>query len=275
MVVKTAADTEIAELSLVKQRIGEVLQRVNRYWAGEAEVASTFFDTPHAGEEHLPWLKSQMVRELAWPDGRLTRVAEAFKKVERELDRHEVHRLFMNAEEEYSHYLVLADIAEKAAGRRLEPEELLYNKEMKEWKELDRVRTREADWDRAVSGFHEGGGLGIYYASMIIEPMDQDSYRSEIAAAMGMIYEDEVGHAAHGFRDVVRVAATATDELWQRVLEKVEAVGYQRVRMRNEQFGFPLSEERLAEIKEGKILPYIPPLPDVATVYAEVVQPAH
>jgi hypothetical protein len=271
MVLKTAADTEIADLSLVKRRIGEVLQRVNRYWAGEAEVASAFFDQPHTGDEHLPWLKSQMVRELAWPDGRLTRVAEAFKKVERELDRHEVHRLFMNAEEEYSHYLVLADIAEAAAGRRLEPEELLYNKELPEWKALDKVRTREAGWDNAVSGFHEGGGLGIYHAAMLIEPMEQDPYREQIAAAMGMIYEDEVGHAAHGFRDVVRVAATATDELWQRVLEKVEAVGYQRVRMRNEQFGFPLSEERIAEIGEGKILPYIPPLPDVAGVYAEVV----
>jgi hypothetical protein len=59
--------------------------------------------------------------------------------------------------------------------------------------------------------------------------------------------------------------------MWQQVLEKAEAVGYHRVRMRNEQFGFPLLEERMAEIREGKIVPYLPPLPDVEEVYREVV----
>ena len=173
MVVKAESDSTVADQRVVERRIGEVLQRVSRYWAGEAEVATTFFSRPHSGDEHLPWLKSQMVRELAWPDGRITRLLEAFKKVERDLDRHEVHRLFQTAEEEYSHYLVLADIAEEAAGRRLEPEELLY-KDLPEWKGLDKVRTREAVWDNAVSGFHEGGGLGIYHAAMLIEPMEQD-----------------------------------------------------------------------------------------------------
>jgi hypothetical protein len=47
-------------------------------------------------------------------------------------------------------------------------------------------------------------------------------------------------------------------------------VGYHRVRMRNEQFGFPLSEQRIQEIRDGKISPYIPPLPDVATMYEEI-----
>jgi hypothetical protein len=270
MALDTAQRTDIASLSAVKRRIGEVLQRVNRYWAGEAEVASTFLSRPRSADEHLRWLKSQMLRELAWPDGRLSRLVEAFKNVEQDVDRHRVHVLFMTAEEEYSHYVVLADIAEQAAGRRIVPEELLYNRELPEWKALDQVRTREAGWDSAVSGFHEGGGLGIYYAAMHLAPMEGDPYREAIAAAMAMIYGDEVEHAARGFRDVVRIAATTTDELWQRVMEKVELVGYHRVRMRNEQFGFPLSEERIEEIRAGKIAPYIPPLPDVAAVYAQV-----
>jgi hypothetical protein len=86
-----------------------------------------------------------------------------------------------------------------------------------------------------------------------------------------MIYGDEVGHAAQGFRAVVRIAASASDDQWRQVLEKAEAVGYHRVRMRNEQFGFPLSEERIAQIRAGKIVPYLPPLPDVEEVYKEVV----
>lgn len=133
------------------------------------------------------------------------------------------------------------------------------------------VRTRQGDWDAAVSGFHEGGGLGIYYICKHLKPLEADPYREKIVQAMGMIYGDELGHAAQGFRAVVRIAATASDEQWQQVLEKVEAVGYHRVRMRNEQFGYPLSEERIAEIHAGKIGPYLLPLPDVEEVYREVI----
>jgi hypothetical protein len=211
-----------------------------------------------------------MVRELAWPHGRLSRVVEAYTRVESETDRHKVHELLINAEEEYSHYVVLADIAEELAGCRVLPEEIQDNKGLPEWQALDRVRTRQAGWDAAVSGFHEGGGLGIYYTCMNLSPMEGDSYRGKIAAAMGMIYGDELGHAARGFREVVRIAASAPDEEWQQALDKVELVGYHRVRMRNEQFGFPLSEARVKEIREGRIAPYLPPFPAVEEVYREV-----
>jgi len=53
-----------------------------------------------------------------------------------------------------------------AVLRRILPEVIHYNKEMTEWKALDAVRTREADWDSAVSGVHGGGGLGIHYACL-------------------------------------------------------------------------------------------------------------
>ena len=257
-------------LAEVKKRVGEVLQRANRFWAGEAEVAASFFSQPRSKDEHLFWLKSQMVRELGWPDGRLTRVMDAFHQLETVSERHSVHAALINAEEEYSHYVVLADIAETIAGRRIPPDEIMYNKDLPEWQALAKVRTAQAGWDSAVSGFHEGGGLGIYFTCMNIEPVADDPYRPAIAQAMAMIYSDELGHAAHGFREVMEIAAHASDDDWQKVLEKVEAVGYHRVRMRNEQFGFPLSEERVEEIKAGKIMPFLPPLPSVEEVYGEI-----
>jgi hypothetical protein len=99
MAIGAVTRSGTADLDVVRKRIGEVLQRVNRYWAGEAEVAATFFKGPRTKEEHLRWLKSQMVRELGWPDGRLTRVIEAYKKVEKEMDRHMVHDVLINASE--------------------------------------------------------------------------------------------------------------------------------------------------------------------------------
>lgn len=259
-----------AQIELLKQRIGEGLQRVNRFWAGEAEVARVFFEKPRTEEEHLFWLKSQMLREFG-AAGAVSRVADAYKRVETELERHQVHEQWITSEEEYSHYVVLADIAEEIAGRRILPEEILYNRDLPESKALSAVRTRGSDWDAAVSGFHEGGGLGIYFTCMNIKPMDGDPYRPEIAEAMAMIYGDELEHASKGLRAMVRVAVAATNEEWEQVLQKVELVGYHRVRMRNEQFGFPLPESRIEEIKAGKILPYIPPLPTVEEAYDRVI----
>src|SRR5262249_21162700 len=157
-----------------------------------------------------------------------------------EIDRHTICDMFESAAQENSHYVVLADIAEKLAGRRLLPEEIEYHREMPEWKRLAEVRTREHDWDTAVYYLSEGGGLVIYYASLNPEPMYDDPYRPEISAAMGKIYHDELEHCGSGFASTVKVASTASDEMWEKAHEKALVVGYQRLRMRNEQFGFPL-----------------------------------
>lgn len=267
MTVPTTAHSPAAT-SKATARVGSVLQRVNRFWGGEAEVAETFFKSARTKDEHLHWLTSQMVRELGWPDGRITKLQQAFAQLEDGVGRHEVLVMFQVAEEENSHYVVLADIAEKIQGRSLKPAEFQHHRQGSEWQALDKVRTRQADWDRAVSGLHEGGGLGIYYAAMNLEPMPDDPYRADIAAAMRMIYDDELSHCAYGLAEVVQVAMDATDEIWHQVEDKAEAVGYHRLRMRNEQFGSPLPEARIQEIREGKIVPYLPPFPTLAEVVA-------
>lgn len=43
MAIGAVTRRNAADLDMVKKRIGEVLQRVNRYRAGKAEVAVTFF----------------------------------------------------------------------------------------------------------------------------------------------------------------------------------------------------------------------------------------
>jgi hypothetical protein len=46
MAIGAVTRRNAADLDMVKKRIGEVLQRVNRYRAGEAEVTVTFFKRP-------------------------------------------------------------------------------------------------------------------------------------------------------------------------------------------------------------------------------------
>ena len=75
-----------------------------------------------------------------------------------------------------------------------------------------------------------------------------------IAGAFEIIFGDEVGHmktGAEGLRRVVK-----TDEQWDKAKGMTREIARPRVRMRNEMFGHPLSEERLREIDEGKIEPF-------------------
>jgi hypothetical protein len=257
--------------AMVRRRVGGVLQKVNRFWAGEVEVAETFFRSPRSNEEHVHWLGYQMMKEYMWPDGRLTPLRKAYDQLESGVGRHEIHALFREAEEEFSHYVVLADIAEKILGRPLPPKETEKHRYGIENQALLKIRTSESDWDRATSHLHEGGGLGVYFAGKDLTPMSDDPYRTDIADAMTLIYNDELTHFGHGFSEFVHVAIDALEETWKQVTIKAELVGYHRVRMRNEQFGFPLSEERLQEIREGEIVPYIPPFPSIDQIVESLV----
>ena len=65
------------------------------------------------------------------------------------------------------------------------------------------------------------------------------------------MYGDEVDHAAHGADNLNAVAGTEED--WTLAKEMVTEISMQRLRMRNEEFGFPLTDERLLEIAEGQV----------------------
>ena len=47
-----------------RERRNELTRYASRFWAGEAEIARTFFERPRAPEEHLRWLRVQAYKEL-------------------------------------------------------------------------------------------------------------------------------------------------------------------------------------------------------------------
>src|SRR5690242_12293372 len=77
---------------------------------------------------------------------------------------------------------------------------------------------------------------------------------ARMAAAFRVIFTDEIDHMQTGAEGLRRVVKTA--EEWDTCKRLVREVHRQRVRMRNDMFGEPLSEERLREIDEGKIQPF-------------------
>ena len=107
---------------------------------------------------------------------------------------------------------------------------------------------RYGDLARFASSFCEGGGASLYYEGM---QAGGSELNDRIAAACKGVYDDEVGHATHGASELTAQARTEVE--WALAREMVEGISKQRVRMRNEQFGNPLSDARLSEIFDGKI----------------------
>ena len=90
--------------------------------------------------------------------------------------------------------------------------------------------------------------MGMFIAGM---ELTGGRFEDQVAAAFRVIYGDELGHMQSGARRLAEVAHTPTDR--QRAKQIVRAVSRQRVRMRNNMFGEPLSEGRLDEIDAGSI----------------------
>ncbi|MGH7770553.1 MAG: hypothetical protein ACREQP_24130, partial [Candidatus Binatia bacterium] len=70
----------------------------------------------------------------------------------------------------------------------------------------------------------------------------------KIAAAFREIHRDEVDHKNAGARSLAQLVRRGED--FDRAAEIIRQVSSQRLRMRNEQFGFPLSERKLRELEE-------------------------
>lgn len=234
----------------------ELTEFASRWWAGEAEVTRTFFSKPRSKDEHLRWLRMQAFKELQpRPNGIIIRLIRELERdydsLERPVDRSEYLHKIRFLEEEFRHYVLFADVVDHLTGGRLTPEEL-SNYEVPEEAKLREVRqslmSKHGDLARFASSFCEGGGASLYYEGMQI---GGDPLSDMIAKACRGVYEDEIEHAEHGAQELEEVAHSEED--WALAKEIVEAISRQRVRMRNDQFGHVLSDERLREIDEGKI----------------------
>lgn len=153
--------------------------------------------------------------------------------------------------EEFHHYQVLSDILDDLEGRRVRPDELTQMPEdLKLAQMRAAARAAHGDMGSAISKFSEGGGSSMYKAGMEIRGGELEQL---IAAACRIIYDDEVDHMRTGAEGLRRTVNEAED--WEIVESLTREIAMQRVRMRNEMFGYPLSEQRLVEIDSGHIAP--------------------
>lgn len=228
-------------------------------WAAEAEVFRTYWDWPRrsrAGD--LRWLARQCYKELF--DGFVPRLRElraGFPALDGPTPRWALLETAKGASDELAHYCVFADAYD--AIRVGEPRLTLARlEEAGNWPEnaaLGALRARHrrhhGELGRRAQAFTEGGYCTLYAEGMRLS--GRGGADDVIAAACARVYDDEWDHMLAGIAglDDLHLDAGA----WALLTDMTVAQMRLRVRMRNAQFGRPLSDARLTEIDAGEVEP--------------------
>lgn len=259
----------------LERRIAELQAAPQRWWAGEAEVVRVYFSRKRKKEDDIRWLTLQAARELGTAVRLLDDAPGMVDGIEASVNRHEFEAAMRSLYEEARHYRLLADILEPLTGKKVDPKEILpYSGTLKERKghpELPamteetevtrRLYQEHGDLAEVALSFFEGGGAAIFYSGSKLLEYPFVSYSNghverRIAEAMKVIFEDEMRHGPVHIPEAARKIRSEQERQLARQIIEVKARVH--LRLRNETFGYPLSEERLREIDQGV---HIEPLP--------------
>jgi hypothetical protein len=157
--------------------------------------------------------------------------------------------------EEMKHFGLLAGLIQGLTGKEVVPDELHGLEEDRTLQALRAdLRKRGGELERAAVTFTEGGGGSMY---AVLEGLDGSDFDRDVAAAFREIHTDEVIHGPMQIHRIAEHARKAED--WERCTQIAVSICRQRLQMRNEMFGRPLSGGRIEEIEAGKIEPW--PIP--------------
>jgi hypothetical protein len=240
--------------------LGALRRLAARYRRAEMDIVRAYFAKPRTPREHIRWLKAQAFKEHAAIRPLLTILAVYHSRLDDGVDRHEFEEIAEKLAEETKHARLVMDLIEAIGGRRIKPRDLVW---LPEDKKLARVRARysktyaallhgskmpgdremrrkDEALERAAVTLTEGGGAALYEVCVAL---GKGAAEKKIAAAFQAIRTDEKEHQNSGARRLARLLRSRGD--YERAAEIVCEVSAQRLRMRNEQFGFPLAPDDL------------------------------
>ena len=239
-------------------------------WAGEAEVVRTYWDSPvRTLEADLLWLRRQCSKEFNGSGigdyknlgvfmGPVTELGEIFPKIDigdGGVDRRHVMELIETLHDEFEHYSRFADVYDAISGPGTAP---LNPHLIETWDEdvtLTKTRHRHIEEHGALgvraSRFTEGGYCTLFREGMRLK--GRGGVDDMIAAACTKVYEDEFGHMLEGIMGLDNEGWSDAEIglMGDLVVEQLRL----RIHMRNAEFSFPLSAERVQGILAGDIEP--------------------
>lgn len=237
-----------------------LLERCRALWAGEAWVFAAYWDSPRrTRRSDLVWIARQCHKELV--DGALVRAAWLSAALT-STDPVPVHNacdrpseLIGELADEYRHLRAFATAYERLRGEGDPP--LTFHDLRTRWRwpandALVRLRARH----RATHGvlgtyamlFTEGGGATLYRSGAARR--GHGFADDVIAEACAAVLADEEAHMRLGMEQILdaRLSPQESDALAKVVVAQLR----QRIRMRNAQFGHPLSDADLARALAGR-----------------------
>jgi rubrerythrin len=245
----------------MKDYVKQLTRLARAYRAAEEEVVGAFFKLPRRGKDHVRWLRAQAFKEYSAIKPIFTALSKLYPEVDRGVDRHDFEELTEKLADETKHARLVMDLLEEICRQKITFADLLWLPEDRKLAiirarysmsyatllhgsgniKTKEIRRHDEDLERAAITLTEGGGGALY---QVCSKLKKRGVEGKIARVFKEILRDEVGHKDSGARSLA--ALIKTDAACQRTARIICEVSSQRLRMRNEQFGFPLNE---AEVK--------------------------
>lgn len=247
-----------------------LVDAVSPLFAGEAEVMRTYWTSPvRTAEADRLWLLRQSRKEV-WDTplgdqrglyvGPVEDLLADFPKIDTEIPREDILARMEGIYEEFSHYCAFADAYDSVREEgepRLSPPRL---RDVPDWAEnlaiRDRraeIKTRHGSVGERACFFTEGGYCTLFSEGMKLA--GNGGIDDMIARACSLVYEDEFGHMCKGIVGLDTGELSDTD--WKLMTELSVELAVLRIHMRNGQFSYPLSAERIEAIVAGDIEPVV------------------
>ena len=247
-------------MTTVSKHLQRLIDANAPFWAGEAEVFRSYWDSPiRTRETDLLWLSRQCHKEF-W-DGvsePFDQLNAALGQIDRGRDRGEVLEIARRVYEELSHYCAFADAYDairKEGEPALNPQMLKTQGSWPENAELGRVRAEHTSKHGGLGlrahYFTEGGYCTLFSEGEKLR--GRGGTDDLIADACSKVYVDEFEHMLQGIAGLEEEGLSEAD--WSLFTELTVEQMKCRIRMRNAQFSYPLSEDRVRESLAGQIEP--------------------
>lgn len=234
------------------------------YWSAEAELVRAYFRKRRNKKSHIRWLKAQAFKEYSAIKPLIATLMKLHPYIDREMDRHQYEELGEKLADETKHARLIMDLLEEITGRKITPKDLLWLSEDKRLAQVRarysrtyagllhgyeiptarEIRRRDEDLERAAITLTEGGGGALY---QVCRKINGGKIERKIAAVFNEIYLDEMKHKDAGALALEKLVESRKD--YERAARVIQNILAQRLRMRNEQFGFPLNEGRMRKIQ--------------------------
>jgi hypothetical protein len=244
-------------------RIKKLMQLAGNYAAAERTVIAAFFHQRPRRLDHIRWLRAQAFKEYSAIKPIFTALAKLYPKIDRGIDRHDYEELTEKLADETKHARLVMDLLQEISGKKVTFKDLLWLPQDKKLAQIraryspsyatllhgrgkisaKEISRRDETLERAAITLTEGGGGALY---QVCSKLKKSDVEGKIAKVFDEILLDEVGHKDSGGRALARLIRTKS--AFERAAQVICAVSAQRLRMRNEQFGFPLQPSELATL---------------------------